>query len=397
MHYRLPLILLLCLTTVAAALDPKSSDALVTGPKPAPITAPTQREIQDAIDRGVAFLVKRQNKDGSWGAATQTKGLNILAAVPGSHLAFRAAVTAMSVSTLIETGPATTDARAALERGEAWLVDNLPKVRRADQTLIYNVWSHAYGIQALVRMHNRLPDDKPRQEKIKGLIQQQISMLQRYETVDGGWGYYDFDVGSQRPAASSTSFVTATVLVAFHEARQIGIDPPAPVLARAIASIRRQRNSDFTYIYGEYLKYRPTLGINRAGGSLGRSQACNIAMRLWGDKSVTDHVMKVWLDRLYARNDWLSIGRKRPVPHEAWFQVAGYFYYYGHYYAALCIDDLPKAERPHFQQHLARIIIDLQEKDGSWWDFPFYDYHQQYGTAFAVMTLQRCRAIGNGK
>jgi hypothetical protein len=33
----------------------------------------------------------------------------------------------------------------------------------------------------------------------------------------------------------------------------------------------------------------------------------------------------------------------------------------------------------------------VQEKDGSWWDFPLYNYHQQYGTAFALMTLGRCR------
>ena len=33
----------------------------------------------------------------------------------------------------------------------------------------------------------------------------------------------------------------------------------------------------------------------------------------------------------------------------------------------------------------------LQEKDGSWWDFPLYDYHQQYGTAMAIMSLHRCR------
>ena len=84
--------------------------------------------------------------------------------------------------------------------------------------------------------------------------------------------------------------------------------------------------------------------INRPGGSLGRSQACNLAMRLWGDQQVTDAVLKTWLDRLFARNLWLDIGRKRPIPHESWFQVAGYFFYFGHYYAALCIELLPEAD-----------------------------------------------------
>ena len=37
------------------------------------------------------------------------------------------------------------------------------------------------------------------------------------------------------------------------------------------------------------------------------------------------------------------------------------------------------------------VLLALQEKDGSWWDYPLYDYHQPYGTAFALMSLQRCR------
>lgn len=367
------------------------SDALVTGPKPKPITPPTQEAIQSAIDRGVEFLVKDQNKDGSWGNATQTKGLNIYAHVPGSHQAFRAATTALCVSAIIESKTQNEAALKSLELGEAWLIENLPKVRRQDPILLYNVWSHSYGIQAFVRMHERLPNDKERIEKLRKLVKEQIDYMERYESINGGWGYYDFDYGTQRPGASSTSFVTASALVAFHDAKSIGVYAPEKLVKRAVDSIVRQRKNDFTYVYGEYLKMAPMADINRPAGSLGRSQACNIALRLHGDKRVSDHVLKVWLDRLIARNEWLGIGRKRPVPHEAWFQVAGYFYYYGHYYAALCIDALPKEDRPHFQGHIAKIMIDLQEKDGSWWDYPLYDYHQPYGTALTVMTLQRCK------
>ena len=75
-----------------------------------------------------------------------------------------------------------------------------------------------------------------------------------------------------------------------------------------MASILRQRKPDFSYDYGEYLKIRPMRPINRPAGSLGRSQACNLAMRLWGDRKVTDEVLRVWLDRLFARNLWLDAG-----------------------------------------------------------------------------------------
>ncbi len=57
--------------------------------------------------------------------------------------------------------------RRAIERGEEFLFRELPLVRRNDPMLIYNVWSHAYGISALVRMHGRLPQDAARRARIE--------------------------------------------------------------------------------------------------------------------------------------------------------------------------------------------------------------------------------------
>ncbi len=353
-------------------------------------------EITAAIARGVAFLLKDQNVDGSWGSPERTKNLNIIAGI-GSHHAFRTAVTSLCVSALIEVsaaGSSPADAaavRGAIERGEEYLFRELPLVRRDDPMLIYNIWAHAYGIQALVRMHGRLPQDTARRARIAELIRGQFDRLTRYEAAEGGWGYYDFGAGTQRPNSESCSFVNATVLVAFHEAKQIGVSPPEKLVRRGALGIIQQRNPDFSYLYGLYLRYTPVMGINRPGGSLGRSQACNVAMRLWGDAKTTDAVLTDWLDRLIVRNGWLDMGRKRPIPHESHFMVAGYFYYYGHYYATRCVEQLATPERPFYQDHLARILLSHQERDGSWWDYPLYNYHQQYGTAFVLMSLERCR------
>lgn len=365
-------------------------------PRPPEITPPTAEARAEAIQRGIAFLLQDQNPDGSWGSARRTKGLNIYAPVPGAHHAFHAAVTSLCVAALIETDDQSDATQAAIDRGEAWLIEFLPRVRRATPDALYNVWTHAYSIQALVRLCQRHPEDSPRRDELIELIELQIDFLNRYESVDGGWGYYDFDIGSKRTAASSTSFVSATGLVALHEAEALGIEVPERMVQRAIDSIHRQQKPDFSYIYGEYLKYNPMHPVNRPGGSLGRSQACNVALRMWGDERITDEVLTAWLDRLFARNGWLSIGRKRPIPHESWFAVAGYFYYYGHYYGALCIEQLPAEERPFYQDYMAHTLLELQEKDGSWWDYPLYNYHQQYGTAFALMTLHRSPSTSDG-
>jgi len=378
----------------AAVIDTGTDDQAqppATGlePEGAEVTAEvTADKILESIDRGIDFLLQSQNSDGSWGQATRTKDLNIYAPVPGAHHAFRTAVTAMCVSALCEQESRRSEVTGSLERGQEWLISNLPKLRRATGDAIYNVWGHGYSISALVALYQRSKDEQLRGQ-LSELIVMQFERLTDYESVDGGWGYYDFNIKARRPAASSTSFVNATVLVAMHHATSIGLQPPEKLVQRAIDATLRQRKSDFTYLYGEYLKYQPARGINRPGGSLGRSQACNIALRYWGDTAVTDAVLVEWLDRLIQRHGWLDMGRKRPIPHEAWMQVAGYFFYYGHFYAALCVEQLSKDEQRRLAPMLAGLLVERQEADGSWWDYPLYNYHPPYGTAFAMMSLQR--------
>ncbi|QEH35908.1 hypothetical protein OJF2_44650 [Aquisphaera giovannonii] len=386
----------------AAAGTPAAAPAPKPGLHPGPPAPIPPAEIAASINRGVAFLLKDQRPDGSWGSPERTKELNIIAGV-GSHHAFRVATTALCVAALTEATQAAEartpgrvelarpeDVRRAIERGEDFLFRELPRVRRHDAMLIYNVWAHAYGITALVRMHGRLPGEGARRDRIEALIREQYDRLARYESAEGGWGYYDFAAGTQRPNSDSASFVDAAVLAAFHDAAAIGVAPPEKLTRRGVENLVATRKPDFSYLYGIYLRYRPMMGVNRPGGSLGRSQACNYALRVWGDEKVTDAVLKEWLDRLIARNGWLDMGRKRPIPHESHFQVAGYFYYFGHYYATLCAGLLPTADRAFYQDHLTHILLSHQERDGSWWDYPFYNYHQPYGTAFALLSLTHC-------
>lgn len=361
------------------------------GPKPKSVEPVKPEEIDQAIARGIQFLLADQRPDGSWGSAERTKELNVYAPIPGAHHGFKSATTSLCISALIETGSDKPEVAAAIDRAETWLLENLPGVRRANNDAIYNVWAHSYGIQALVKLFHRHDGDKTKQNEIREQIRRQIELLDRYETVSGGWGYYDFEAHTQKPSGSPTSFTTATALIAFHDAKSIGIEVPQKLIDRAVASIQRQKKPDLSYVYGEYLKYVPQHPVNLPGGSVGRSQACNLALRLYGDKQITDAAMKAWLQRLFARNLWLSIGRKRPIPHESWFAVAGYFFYYGHYYAAECIGQLPAEDQEELKHQLARVLLPLQEKDGSWWDYPLYNYHQQYGTAFALMSLKRCK------
>ncbi len=388
---------LACMLVPVCRVPGQESVFLQDTPVPQPVTPPTSEEVDDAIRRGVDFLIAKQNPNGSWGSATQTKDLNIYAPIPGAHHAFRSAVTGLAISALLQSADEREEASAAVERGEKWLHENLSRVRRANQDAIYNVWAHAFTIEALADLIRFRAGDIEKLQLRRELMKEQIGMLARYESINLGWGYYDFDQHTQRPTSNPTSFTTATALVALYAAEQAGVKVPPSLVQHGMTSIKKQQKPDFSYYYSDNgpTKNRPMWEINRPGGSLGRSQVCNLAMRLWGDGQITDEVLEVWLDRLFARNLWLDIGRKRPIPHESHFLVAGYFFYYGHWYAAQCMDQLPTERRQRHRNQMCRLLVDLQEKDGSWWDYPLYDYHQSYGTAMALMTLRRCQPVTN--
>ena len=374
------------------------------GPKPAPVTPPTAEELHSSIERGVDYLLKSQRASGAWGGPQRTKELNIYAPGMASHLAFRTGTTSLAIAALCESrelfdGERREKIEAAIDRGQAWLLKFGGELTRAEPDAyaaqmghaLYNVWGHSYAIHAILALHERAEGDAELQAKLVKLLKRQAKRLEGCTYVNGGWGYYDEIARTKVPSGSPNSFTTATALIALKLGEKLGAQYPEALTAKAIASIMRQRYPDFSYAYGEYLRLYPRMDINRPGGSIGRTQACNLALRMYGDEDVTDEIVKAWLNRLYARNGWLSMARKRPIPHDSDFSVAGYFYYYGHYYAALCIEELPADERPYFQDHLARILMPLQEKDGSWWDYPLYDYHQAWGTAMAVSALVRCR------
>ena len=355
----------------------------------------TPNGIDAMIRRGTDFLLTHQNKNGSWGSARRTKNLNIYAPLPGAHDAFLAGASGLALCGLIDSRDPRPEAVAAIEKAAIWTAAELPKLRRADQTTTYNVWGHAYGLRSMTRLYQRETDPAKKAEWVR-LGQEQVDLVNRYEDINGGWGYLDvFDsVTTQKPSGIPTSFTTATVLLAMDEGRKImALKLDEKLVQQSIAGINYQRTPDFSYTYSFNHRMRPRADINRPAGSLARSQACNAALRTFGEKAVTDEVLTTWADRFFSREGFLGNVRKRPVPHEGQFRIAGYFYYYGIYYFTESVKFLPKEKQTAYAKNLAALLQERQEKDGSWWDYPLYDYHQAYGTGYALMALSWCRQV----
>ncbi len=375
-----------------------ASPFAVAQEKPEDFPEVTRASLDASIRRGVDFLLAHQNKNGSWGNATRTKNLNIYAPLPGAHHAYRAGASGLALSGIIDAADPRPEVTTAIEKAAIWTAAELPKLRRADQTTTYNVWGHAYGLRAISRLHTRESDPARKAEWVR-LAQDQIDLVDRYEDINGGWGYLDlFDgVTTQRPSGIPTSFTTATVLLAMDHARTtMGVKLNEKIVKHSIAGINYQRTPDFSYTYSFTHRTRPRVDINRPAGSLSRSQACNAALRVFGEKAVTDQVLTTWADRFLDREGFLSNVRKRPVPHEGQFRIAGYFYYYGIYYFTESVKLLPKEVQAGYAKRLAALLLERQEKDGSWWDYPLYDYHQAYGTGYSLMALAWCHAVMGG-
>ncbi|MEK7467278.1 MAG: hypothetical protein AAB074_07690 [Planctomycetota bacterium] len=371
-------------------------------PKPLPLEQqPVRTRALDASMReGVAFLLKSQEKGGYWGTGCRPLGWDIYASAPGSHMAFKVATTALCSLALREAAasgilpePQKSEAMAAGRRGEDWLVGPGLRVRRASQDEIYNVWGHMYGLQALAAAIKAEADPVRLEALRKGALEH-LDLLDRYATTFGGWNYYDFAYLTQHPSMEPTAFGTAAGLVALKEAKDAGLPVPEKLSKGAVRLLEKCRTPENAYLYSYDWRYSPMHEINRPAGSLGRTQAGNDALTEWGSHAVPAKDLTAGLERLFKLQLYLECGRKRPYPHEAYYAVAGYFYYFGHYYAARILSLIPAEDARVYAKKLSDTIRPHQEEDGSWWDFGMWDFHKPYGTAYAILILKRCRDAG---
>lgn len=153
-----------------------------------PDTAPPTLEALDkALARGVQFLLTHQNKDGSWGDHTGTKGINIFCPYPSGPLAFRSGTTGLCIIGLNASPQRDTpEVQAALEKATQFMFSRLPKLKRGDTQSVYDVWGHAYTLEAACSLATRLPQDSHRFAELREFARERIRMLDALADINGG-------------------------------------------------------------------------------------------------------------------------------------------------------------------------------------------------------------------
>lgn len=359
-------------------------------PEAAPV-APTPAGVDRAagragFDRAIAFLVSTQNPDGSWGSTSCETTMEMAFAVE-THYAWSVAAHGLATMALLraEERPGR---RQALDKAVRWLC-NCRMTQRGSNWDNDAVWGWLYGAVASTAIAQ---DVRFQTDDWRGPVAHRgrefVGWLEKNQEPLGGFGYYDDPTFTRRPKWG-TSFATAAVVPALDQARQLGWIGDGATHDRAVGYVQKCRLPNGAYSYDLTPVPRLTGGenINDVKGSLGRIQVGNWALSMAGDPAITAAVVRRGLEQFFEHHRFLSVARMRPVPHEAYYQNAGYFFFFAHYYAALAIELLPEAEREPFRRRLWQKLLETQRADGSFCDFLGSSYMVTASTAFAALAL----------
>lgn len=346
----------------------------------------TAAAAQSGADRALAFLVRTQNKDGSFGSRSTDSQFDAGFATE-TYYCYQMGAHSLAVLALLRA-PKTDERRAALDLAVRWLCTaTMPQ--RGSNWDNDAVWAWLYGTVATTELQG---DPRFQTDEWRAPVVQRgkefVHWLEQNQVPDGGFGYYDDPTFSRRPKWA-TSFSTSAVLPALGVAMQLGWCKDPETAARAAKYIRRCRlpNGAYEYDLNPIPRIRGGEEINNVRGSLGRIQVSNWALHQFGDEDMTAARIREGVELFFEHHRFLAVARMRPVPHEAYYANAGYFFYFGHFYCSQTIELLPEGEQEAFHAKLREKLLLTQRKDGSFCDFQGTSYMTTSSTAFAAMAL----------
>jgi hypothetical protein len=288
----------------------------------------------------------------------------------------------------LAAGPETEENTGAREAALRWLTSTAMPLRPSDWDMDHH-WAALYGFVALVEASadGRLADRALR-AAIDARGRAFYEVLERGQSLRGGWAYYDDEQPTTAVPTWDTSFCTALVIPALLDApERWHVDGTR--VRRAVDYVRRCALPEGAFAYD--LTTLPDVyggvGINRIQGSLARTQVCLWALTRAGDRTVTQDRLREGLEAFFEHHGYLEIAHMRPEPHEAWFENSGYFYFFGHHYAALTIELLPQIERSAYHARLRPHLLRYQDEAGWVSDFNLMDSTRVAGTAFLALAL----------
>jgi hypothetical protein len=300
-------------------------------------------------------------------------------------LGYRVGGTALVAGTiLLGASPQDKPAQAAVDRGLDFVLGSLGDPRLSASTedaYDVRVWGQATALEflCLVRGARKAGARSPALEEATLKL---VRTLAEEELPSGGWNY----TGRRATA----SFVTAPVAQALLWARAQGTPVPDGLFERARRVLETARTEAGAFLYsGTFKSGEARWTSDHLEGSVARSAACEATVCLLGGGS--PKAVKAALDAFSAHWQELEIRRKKSGTHQGPYQIAPYYFYYGHRYAAQAIELLPPSDRERERERLWALLRKTRDPDGTWND-RIFPRSRNYGTAMAALALLGDRA-----
>ncbi len=318
-----------------AIAQPRPANSLPDG-----ITA----ETKTAIERGLAYLARTQDRDGSWSNQ-------------GGYGQYPVAMTSLAALALLMDGNTTTQGRYApqVDRAARYLVRmaNPGGLIAAGMGEGRPMYGHGFSMLFLSQLYG-MTEDAERAREIHGVLASAVQLTARAQSAEGGWYYTP-------TSRNDEGSVTVTQVQALRSCRNVGVAVPKVVIDNAMAYLAESQNSDGGIRYA----VRQTNGRSRA--------------------PITAAAVCCWFNAGEYKNPRAMRALaycKQTLPPE---RPEGGHDYYAHFYLsqAMYISNDPFWET--YYQRRRDLLLLQQRSDGSW---PGDRIGDIYGTAIALIILQ---------
>jgi squalene cyclase len=281
--------------------------------------APAQQQVrraelspkaEAAIDRGLAYLAKTQNPDGSWDNRNPV------------------GVTSLALMAFMVKGhfPDKEPHGTTMAKGVGYL---LQSARTGKGYLGKSMYDHGLATLALCESWG----ESARSDEIRDAIKQAVAVIVKSQHPGGGWRYQPD--GSDRDIS-----ITVMQIVALASAKEAGILVPDETVTRALAYVKSCQNANGGFGYR---------GPSDPG--FARTAAGVLSLQLCGERNSKE----VQRGLQYLR----SLPESKFNPQYMW-------YFYGHYYAVQAMYQAGEGDYQAWYPKISDSLVAAQEKDGSW-------------------------------
>ncbi|MBU6412373.1 MAG: hypothetical protein KGS45_02780 [Planctomycetes bacterium] len=350
------------------------------------------------VKKGVEFLVATQEEFGPLDAETNLgkcewpyEGVyRVKGQIP---VAYRIGGTAIVVNALIQAPDLATDEprKQAIGRGMQFIcaARKHPLMSHVEYDAGYDVrgWGYTYGLDTLLRAKKADAIPAALKDEVEATILWSIEAIQATQIPEvGGWNYAR-PTGRDK-VANPSPFMTAPTLQALMLAKEMGYVVDDATITRGLDTMDAARSAIGSYVYsGKVNKERKPEG-EPVPSACARMAACESTLMMAGRGDMGR--LRASVDAFIVHWEWLNKRRAQNGTHIPPYNIAPYYFMYGHRYAAQAIELLPRQERAEYRRRVNELMLSVQSENGSWNDRVFAR-SAGFGTAFALQAIMEAK------